>query len=83
MLKTGTEVTTCEPVSLTLEAYSTVEIPLSQHQNLIACQTMLDMILTSIKDNTGFADSAVLKCAKEVRAMMMGTLIFQKEICDE
>ncbi len=53
-----------------------VMITTAEYSSLIACRTMLDMILASAKDSTyGSADSAVVKCAGKVRSLMPDFLI--------
>ena len=46
-----------------------IEISVVEYQNYIACRVLLDMILDSIKNESGYADSAVLKSAKAIREL--------------
>lgn len=47
-----------------------VIISVKEYGSLIACRTILDMILAS-RSGSGYADSAVLKCADEQRKLHM------------
>jgi hypothetical protein len=61
---------------ITIAAEGVVTIPTNEYGSLIACRTILDMILTS-KSEAGYFDSAVLKAAEVQRKLHMDMLILE------
>lgn len=63
---------------ITIAAEGVVTISTTEYGQLVACRTMLDMILSSRRDS-GYTDSAVANCAHELRKLHADTPLEKKE----
>ena len=59
-----------------IAAEGVVTIPINEYSSLIACRTLLDMVLSS-KGEYGYCDSVVLRCADEQRKLHLDMLMMR------
>ena len=58
---------------LSTKTETDITISKTEYKNLIACETLLDMILNSVKDGNSFPDSSVVKAAIDLRKIWVTT----------
>jgi len=71
---------------ITLAVEGTVTITTAEYRELIACQTMLDMILTSARKDTsgvGYPDQIVVRMADSQRMLYLPAIQISKKSGDE